>query len=163
MNLKLLEDLNSPSYIIRHSEAVLNEAMIMADNFDVDRDIVEAGALLHDVGRLITPTIHHGIIGGQILKEHGFPQKIVRIAEVHIGAGIPKEEAILLGLPPKDYIPTTLEEKIVAHADNLINGTKKVSLGFVLEKWKKNMGNNHPSLKRLIKLHSELKESSIKS
>ena len=78
------------------------------------------------------------------------------MAEVHIGAGIPREEAQLMGLPFKDYLPVTLEEKIVAHADNLIHGTKEVSLEFVLKKWEKSMGKNHPSLDRLRNLHREL-------
>ena len=42
-----------------------------------------------------------------------------------IKTGIPKEEAVKVGLPEKDYIPETLEEKIVAHADNLIQDGNK--------------------------------------
>jgi uncharacterized protein len=156
LNLKLLEDLKCPHYIIEHSDAVLNKALIIADNFDIDLELVNYGALLHDVGRLKTQGIRHGIVGASILKEQGFSPEIVRIAEVHIGAGIPKEEAILLGLPHKDYLPLTFEEKIVAHADNLIHGTEEVSLEFVIKKWTRIMGVNHPSLDRLIKLHTEL-------
>ena len=109
------------------------------------------------MGRLKTQGIYHGIEGAKILEEHYFPQKVARIAEVHIGAGIPEEEAILLGLPPRDYMPLTLEEKLVAHADNLIHGTREVNLDFVIEKWRKNMGYNHPSIDRLINLDEELR------
>ncbi|OPY23729.1 MAG: tRNA 2'-O-methylase [Methanobacterium sp. PtaU1.Bin097] len=156
MNLKLLDDLNSSTYLIEHSEAVLAKALEIATNFDVDLEIVRAGALLHDVGRNKTQGICHGVEGAQILKEQGFPKDVVRIAEVHVGAGIPRDEAGLLGLPCQDYLPVTLEEKIVAHADNLIHGTREVSLEFVVEKWKKSMGKNHPSIDRLRKLHGEL-------
>lgn len=156
MNLKFLRDLNCSSYIIKHSQAVLSKAQDISDNFDVDVELLKAGALLHDVGRVKTQGIRHGIVGALILKEHGFSHEIARIAEVHIGAGIPRDEACLLGLPCQDYLPITLEEKIVAHADNLIHGTKEVSLDFVIEKWKKSMGNNHSSIDRLIKLHEEL-------
>ncbi len=156
MNLKLLEDLNCSRYIIKHSNAVLNKAQSISKNFDVDLDLVHAGALMHDVGRLKTQNICHGIEGALILKENGFPDAVSRIAEVHIGAGIPRNEARLLGLPDKDYIPVTLEEKIVTHADNLIHGTKEVSLKFVMTKWEKSMGINHPSLDRVKNLHAEL-------
>ena len=156
MNLKLLEDLKCSPYIIKHSKAVLNKAQQISTDFNVNLDTVRTGALLHDVGRVRTQDIDHGIEGARILKEHGFPPEIVRIAEIHIGAGIPQDEACLLGLPCKDYLPITLEEKIVAHADNLIHGTKEVSLEFVIRKWEKRMGKNHPSIDRLRKLHEEL-------
>ena len=120
---------------------------------DADLDLVEAGAILHDVGRSKTQGIYHAIAGAEILKEHGFSPELVKIIERHIGAGIPKDEAILLGLPPKDYLPISLEEKIIAHADNLIHGTEEVSIDFVLQKWRKSMGEDHPSLRRLVELH----------
>jgi len=107
-------------------------------------------------GRSRTQSIYHALKGAEILKEREFPVEILKITERHIGAGIPKEEAIMLNLPPRDYLPITLEEKIVAHADNLINGIEEVSLDFVIQKWSKKMGSNHPSLERLIKLHNEL-------
>lgn len=152
----MLEDLKCTPYIIKHSEAVLGKAQDILTNFDADLEIVYAGALLHDVGRLKTQGIRHAIEGAQILTEHNFPPEIIRIAEVHIGAGIPRDEAYSLGLPYKDYMPVNLEEKIVAHADNLIHGTKEVTLEFVMEKWGRSMGLNHPSLNRLRKLHEEL-------
>ncbi|MCE5214103.1 MAG: TIGR00295 family protein [Methanobacterium sp.] len=156
MNLKLLKDLNCSPYIIEHSNAVLNKAQTISDHHDVNRELINAGALLHDVGRLKTQGIRHGIEGAKILQEQGFPQQVARIAEVHIGAGITEEEAVILGLPPKDYMPVTLEEKIVAHADNLIHGTREVSLDFVIEKWRNKMGHDHSSIQRLRKLHEEL-------
>ncbi len=156
MNLTILEDLKCSSYIIKHSKAVLNKAEAISKDFDVNLDQVEAGAILHDVGRSKTHSIYHALKGAEILKEREFPVEILKITERHIGAGIPKKEAIMLNLPPRDYLPITLEEKIVAHADNLIHGTQEVSLDFVIQKWGKKMGRNHPSLERLIKLHKEL-------
>ena len=69
----------------------------------------------------------------------GFDERLALIAERHIGAGITKEEAIELGLPPKDYLPVTLEEKIVAHADNLIFGTERVEIDAVIKKFEKRL------------------------
>lgn len=157
MNLNLLEDLKSSSpYLIKHSEAVLAKALDIATNFDVDLKTLHAGALFHDVGRTKTQGIRHAIEGAKILRENNFTPEVVRIAEVHIGAGIPRNEANDLGLPCQDYMPVNLEEKIVAHADNLIHGTREVSLEFVVEKWESRMGKNHPSISRLRKLHEEL-------
>ena len=47
------------------------------------------------------------------------------IVERHIGAGITADEAGRLGLPFRDYIPATLEQKVVSHADNLIAAYKR--------------------------------------
>ena len=33
-----------------------------------------------------------------------------------------------MGLPEDDYFPRSLEEKIVAHADNLVKGTARISI-----------------------------------
>lgn len=160
MDLNVLEDLKCSPYVIEHSEAVLKKALHISSKFDANMDLnldlVKSGAILHDVGRSRTAGIRHAVVGALILKQHGFPRKIIKITERHIGAGISKEEAVLMGLPAKNYLPTSLEEKIVAHADNLIHGTREVSLEFVIRKWKKKMGNDHPSLDRLRKLHQEL-------
>jgi uncharacterized protein len=49
-----------------------------------------------------------------------------------------------------------LEEKILAHADNLVHNQQEVGLYFVLRKWEKRLGPQHPSLERLKKLHQEV-------
>jgi len=111
---------------------------------------------LHDIGRSKTHSIEHGVVGAEILRDLGFDERLALIAERHIGAGITKEEAIELGLPPKDYLPVTLEEKIVAHADNLIFGTERVEIDAVIEKFEKRLGKNHPSIRRIILLNDEI-------
>ncbi|MDH7594054.1 MAG: HDIG domain-containing protein [Methanomicrobiales archaeon] len=88
----------------------------------VDRDLVEAGAALHDIGRAKTHSIAHGQVGADICREMGLPEEIARIVECHVGAGIPPCECILLGLAPRDCVPFTIEERIVAHADNTVQG-----------------------------------------
>ncbi len=158
LSSQILEELRCPSYVIEHSNAVMIKANTLALNFEgkVDLDLVKAGAMLHDIGRRETNGINHAIAGAEILQNKGFPKEIVNIVERHIGAGITREEAELSGLPPKDYTPVTLEEKLVAHADNLIHGTREVDLDFVIRKWQNKMGIDHPSISRLIKLHVEL-------
>lgn len=147
--------------MIEHSKAVMLKATDLASRFgsNVNMDLVKAGAMLHDVGRSKTNGVKHAIVGANILRFNGVPPEIVKIVERHIGAGITKEEAELIGLPAIDYLPITLEEKLVAHADNLIHGTREVELDFVIEKWQKKLGKNHPSIPRIIKLHNELSQN----
>lgn len=154
----ILKELNCPTYVIEHSKAVMLKATNLAFNFEgeVDLDLVIAGAMVHDVGRSKTNGIKHAVIGADILRNNGVPKKIVKIVERHIGAGITREEAEIIGLPSRDYLPVTLEEKLVAHADNLIHGINEVDLDFVVRKWKNKLGVDHPSIPRIIKLHNEL-------
>jgi uncharacterized protein len=159
--IKTLNDSGCPPHIINHCKAVSEKAVDMATNFQehnssIDLDKVEMGALLHDIGRSKTHTIKHAVVGAEILRNLDFPSYIINITMKHIGAGIPENEAKILGLPPGDYMPYTFEEKIVAHADNLINGTNEVDLEYVIIKWEKIFGKNHPAISRLKNLHKEL-------
>ncbi len=154
----ILNEFDCPSYVVEHSKAVMLKAIKLSENFEgrIDLDLLKAGAMLHDVGRCQSNGIDHAIVGVDILKKNKVPLEIIKIVERHIGSGITRDEAIILGLPAKDYMPVTLEEKLVAHADNLIHGTHEVDLDFVIRKWQKKMGINHPSITRLIELHAEL-------
>jgi uncharacterized protein len=158
--LSILKSLCSKD-VVEHCLAVSEYAYEIAlaiknNGYDVDVELVKLGGLLHDIGRSKTHGIEHGVAGAEILRNLGFDERVALIAERHIGAGITKEEAIELGLPPKDYLPVTLEEKIVAHADNLIFGTKRVEIDDVIKKFEKRLGKNHPSIKRIILLNDEI-------
>ena len=157
MELELLEKENTPENVIDHCKAVYLKAMKIAANFDnVDEELIRKGALLHDIGRSKTHGIRHAVEGVEIAKKYGYSQDVLNIIERHIGAGITKEEAVKLGLPEKSYIPQTLEEKIVAHADNLISGSDEVDIDFVIKKWKRNIEDSDDNIERLIKLDNEL-------
>ncbi|MGB8218428.1 MAG: TIGR00295 family protein [Candidatus Methanoperedens sp.] len=101
---------------------IIKSAGKKGQSIDIDMDAVYLGGLLHDIGRSKTHGIGHAVAGVAIAVENGLDDKLVNIIERHIGAGIPKEEAVGLELPEKDYMPVTIEEKIVAHADNLVFG-----------------------------------------
>ena len=93
-----------------------------------------AGALLHDIGRSQIHSIMHAYVGAQIAAEHGLSQEIVDIIRKHTGAGLDQEDVRELGLPPGDYMPRTLEEKIVAHADNMVSDNRVVVHQFSVDK-----------------------------
>jgi len=154
--LELLKKTGCSENVIRHCKAVRDVALKIAKRTDADVKLVEAGALLHDIGRSKTHDIFHAIEGVKIAQKLGLPQSIINIIERHIGAGISKEEAKKLGLPPKDYIPKTLEEKIVCHADNLIDKYERQNIENAIERA---LNKDHKEYaERLLKLHKELSD-----
>jgi uncharacterized protein (TIGR00295 family) len=142
--------------VINHCKAVRDVAVKIAKRADADVELVEASALLHDIGRSKTHGICHAIEGAKIIKKLGLSEKIVRIVERHIGAGLPAKEAKKLGLPAKNYIPITLEEKIVCHADSLIENSKKQNIEKEIEQAL--MNSHEEYAKRLVILHKELSD-----
>ena len=152
----LLKKCGCSEEVIKHCLAVRDVAVKIAKKANADVKLVEAGALLHDIGRSITHDTPHVIKGGKIAKKLDLPEEIVRIIERHIGAGLPAKEAKKLGLPERDFLPETLEEKIVCHADSLINNNKKQNINREVEKA---ISEGFPNYaKRLIALHKELSE-----
>lgn len=128
--LKILKDAGCSKDVIEHCIFVSELATEIARKHPSGPDIelVEIGALLHDLGRSRTHGITHAIEGAAIAERLGLGPLITNIIKRHIGAGICPEEAREFGLPEDDYIPRTLEEKIVAHADNLVSGTRRIGL-----------------------------------
>ena len=126
--LDLLEKSGCSKAVIRHCKAVRDVAVRIAKKAHANVELVEAGALLHDIGRSKTHGILHALEGVKLARQLGLPENIVNIIERHIGAGISVEVAKKLNLPPRDYMPKTLEEKIVCHADNLIDSCKKQNI-----------------------------------
>lgn len=122
--LPILKQEGCSSEVINHSIKVQELAYAIAQHIasrgiKVDIESVEEGALLHDIGRARTHGIMHVIEGVAIAESYGLPKKIIAIIRNHAGAGISQNEAQQLGLPDGDYTPRTIEEMIVAHADNL--------------------------------------------
>jgi uncharacterized protein len=125
----LLLDAGCSSSVIRHSEAVLFVATEYAARIDeADIDLVIAGALLHDIGRSRTNSLRHAQEGAAICRQRGVPEPVSLIVERHIGAGLRADECTLLRLKPRDCIPLSLEERIVANADNLVRGSRRVTI-----------------------------------
>ncbi|MBB6068351.1 uncharacterized protein HNP97_001864 [Methanococcus maripaludis] len=132
--------------VVLHSIAVADYVYefgikLLNNKYDFDLDTAVLGAILHDIGRSKSHNIDHGIIGSEILLKNNFNEKYAKIAERHIGAGISIKEAEDLNLPKKDYIPKTLEEKVIANADNLVSGHIRVDIDFVIDKFKKRTNN----------------------
>lgn len=137
--LALLEEAGCAANVIRHCQVVSKTAVEIAVAYrdsgkDVDLEVVEVGALLHDIGRCRTHGIRHALEGVSIAEELGLDPRIIRIIRNHIGAGITCQEALLLGLPEDDYLPVSIEEKIVSHADNLVMGEERVTISRCIQR-----------------------------
>jgi len=159
--LNLLKKAGCSHGVIEHCKTVSRFAVRVAKvfhnkGFKVDVHLVEASGLLHDIGRSKTHTVDHGVIGGEIASSLGLPKSITRIIERHVGGGIPREEAKLLGWPVKDYLPKTLEEKIVCYADKRVEGLRTVPIEKALRTYEAGLGKNHPAINRIKRLHEEI-------
>ena len=135
-----------------HSRAVADKALRICDchpELHLDREFVEAAAMLHDIGIIqcdapgifchgSQPYICHGIMGAKMISEysgHSEPSDwldaIARVCQRHTGAGITRAEIMEQQLPlplPDDgnepYMPETMEEKLVCYADKFFSKTR---------------------------------------
>ncbi len=140
---KTLKSSGVPDEILGHCEAVRDACaafliLLRKKNPSVrfNRNLVLAGALLHDIGRSKTQGIGHAVAGAEIIRALNTGndpdmEKLALICERHIGAGIPRKDAVKLGLPDKDFIPRSIEEMIVAYCDNMVDeeGGKSIIKG----------------------------------
>ena len=162
--------------LILHSEKVRDKAFAIleearrnnpsTDLLCIDEQLVNDGALLHDlgIGRTYGPGIHcegnepyicHGIIGARMLRDlidenrclkfSVAPERleqIARICERHTGAGLSMRDIVNQNLPitpPRDLVPETLEEKLVCLADKFYSKSGDPSKEKDLERVKRSM------------------------
>ncbi|MBP2031196.1 uncharacterized protein J2755_002159 [Methanohalophilus levihalophilus] len=158
--LEILRKEGAAQNVIEHcievSKVSVEIAEILQSRGDkVDIELVRVGGLLHDLGRARIHDISHAHEGTLMAKELGLDERLVKIIRNHIGAGLTKEDAKELGLPEEDFIPRSIEEKIVAHADNLVKGTRKIGIDKRASIMKKK-GASPESIKRVLSLADEL-------
>ncbi|MFP4545433.1 MAG: HDIG domain-containing metalloprotein [Methanomassiliicoccales archaeon] len=122
--------------VIRHCCRVMDAAVILAKRCQCDLRLVTAAALLHDIGRSRDHGIGHLREGLEILRRRGLHGSVIRTVQRHVGGGLDMEEARELGLTPGSYMPETIEEKVVAHADNLMGEDRVLSLQEVTDELK---------------------------
>ncbi len=121
-------------YILeKHSKSV---AALAADinierSLGLDAELVELAAMLHDIGIFLcdAPSIDchgsrryilHGILGADLLRRHGYPEAVARVAERHTGTGLTPIQAQQLGIPVEDgrsLMPETELEGLICYAD----------------------------------------------
>ena len=160
----LLKKLKVPYNVRRHSLKVAEKAIELAEKIklrEVDMDLIEIGSLLHDIGRCKTHGFNHALIGAKLIRERGLSERLAKICETHILGGLDKEDAKQVGLPERDFLPQTLEEKIICLADKHIAGTKEVSIEQRFEKWFNKYGKTQILIKakeRIEKIQREIED-----
>ncbi len=157
--IELLRKNNCPPNVINHCIGVADLAVETANKLQknglkINVELVEAGALLHDIGRSKNHTVDHGIVGAQIGQSMGLPDLVIRIIKRHVGAGITPEEAAKFGWPIDVYVPQTLEEKIVSYSDKLIDRSKRVPIEKEIERLEKE--NKVDAAERVRRLYDEI-------
>lgn len=140
MMIKSMKKLGLGETKIKHVQELAVLSLKIADqiekeeNVKTDKKIIEAGALFHDIGLAksykdpeLEPEVYpaHCVIGADIVRKMGLPERVARCAEVHeFGGGITKKEAEELRFPilpyKEKYAPENLEEAIVTVADCFI-------------------------------------------
>lgn len=158
-DVDLLVRAGCPGGVVAHCIAVAKTAVSIAERvpFPIDRELVRLGGLFHDIGRARTQGIEHAVAGAEIGRAFGFPEALVKIIERHIGAGITAAEARRLGLPEKDYLPLTPEEKIVSYADNLTKGSSPLSIEDAVERFRGILGPDHEGIGLFLRQHEEIR------
>ena len=130
------EDSELRRILVVHSQSVAQKALQIVSlhpELDIDRQFVEEAAMLHDIGIINTdapgiqcfgtePYICHGILGAEMLRSEGLPRH-ARVCERHTGAGLSLAdiESRGLPLPHRDFLPETLEEKLICYADKFFS------------------------------------------
>ena len=159
--LGILRSSGCSTGVVRHCRDVAAIAVRLAGvlrsrGHEVDVGLVEVGALLHDLGRARTHGLDHGVVGGEMARELGLPEAVVRRIERHIGAGIPADEAAAQGLPAREFVPVSLEERLVAYADKLTDRGAEVVFGVTLGQYVAEHGEGSSVVARMRGLHEEM-------
>lgn len=143
------EDTPLRRMLLKHSTQVRDKALEIAKlekgrSLALNRKLIEDGAMLHDIGisQCHAPSIlcegqanyiAHGIIGAEMLrlflKEQGGQvagidlEACARICERHTGAGLTVQDIVTqkLPIPVRDFLPETLEEKLICLADKFFS------------------------------------------
>ena len=122
--------------LLLHSRQVADMSLAICarhPEWQADMQFVKEAAMLHDIGILYcdAPAIYcygtenylrHGYLGAELLRKEGLP-KHARVAERHTGSGLTREQIIAqqLPLPAQDFLPETMEEKVICYADKFFS------------------------------------------
>ena len=143
--ISILEGEGAPETLQEHVQVVADHALriggaVRGQGRVVDRDLIEAAAILHDIGllkRTGTPVtvpeygeravgltsddIAHGILGYRAVVGLGIDAKIARGALTHL-FGPDNATCSALGIVPaaEEAIPARIEERIIAYSDLLV-------------------------------------------
>ncbi len=128
--------------LVVHSVLVTQKARTIAADYvsrhpgtSLDIDFLTEAGMLHDIGIKFCrapeiycvgtePYVRHGILGQELLESEGLPRHAL-VCSRHTGAGITRDDvrSRSLPIPDADYVPVSLEEKILCVADKYFSKT----------------------------------------
>lgn len=115
-----------------HCKIVAEIAVWCAEenNLDVNKELLEAGCLLHDIGTYALFNAEgsdanehnykqHAVFGAALAAEEGFDPRIADMIRTHVLMGLSREEIVQggFGMPQNDYFPASLEARLLCYAD----------------------------------------------
>lgn len=117
---------------VNHCLAVADAAdklgHVLAKKRSIDSSFLWSAALLHDIGRYMThDPLFHGVEGYRLMSILGH-EKEAFVCASHILFGLNAAEAVQLGLPDRNFVPWSIEEKLVPLVDYLIEYDQPTSL-----------------------------------
>lgn len=133
--------------LLVHSRQVADRALRICERhpeLQLDRDFVEAAAMLHDIGIIrcdapgiecygTEPYICHGRQGAEMIRSlrgtllaEDEVEPLARVCERHTGAGLSRHDIVErnLPLPQQDFMPETVAEQVICYADKFYSKTK---------------------------------------
>ena len=160
--IDILKEHNVPKNIIEHSEKVKDIAVFLAEHlkakgFEIDIGLVETGALLHDLDKVMTAENpeKHGKIAREILKQ----KELHDIAEVVY-------KHILGVLFDDEKKPKSWEEKLVHYADKRVNNKKIATLDerfeYLLNRYGKKSKEAEEIIKKSMPIIKEIEKEIFK-
>ena len=122
--MRLLAELGASAWLVRHHELVVEAAELLCDrvaavDVSFDRELVLAGAALHDAGKIVVPEEmreaghRHEAEGERLLTERGVAPGVARFCVTHAAW---------------DADDLRLEDLLVALADKLWKGARVEAL-----------------------------------
>ena len=159
--IELLQRNHCSPQVISHCQTVAKIALeigmlLKEKGVAIDLHLVLFGALLHDIGRSKTNGVNHGVAGAEIAEKENLSEAVATIIRKHVGGGFTAQEAIKLGWPPGDYMPSTLEEKVVSYADKLADNSKGRKAPIEDEVKRLKAAGHNEAAERVWKLHLEI-------
>lgn len=145
----------------RHCHAVAAAAArvgdALAEKRAIDRAFLWSGALLHDIGRHIThDPLGHGVEGYHLLSALGHAKE-AHVCASHLLFGLDAAEASHVGLPARDFVPRSIEERLVPLVDYLIEYDRPTTLEKRFASLRERNGGNTFFLDRLERAQASAK------
>lgn len=157
--------------LLLHSQQVADRALavcLLHPEWNANLQFVKEAAMVHDIGIIYcnAPKIYchgtedylrHGYLGAELLRNEGFPQH-ARVAERHTGSGLTKEQIIAekLPLPEQDFLPETIEEKVICYADKFFSKSHPLRVENMSNIRRKMSNFGYGSLERWLHLEYEM-------